>query len=129
MIPTLHLTIFAAHKIPYMKLQKLVKNKILARYSKKDFIQNLKLLKLQGSQQQENYLYENMIMYYSLFFNMDIDYQNDVIKYRDLHQKIKFILIDKLNNDYQCNKEFTTFLIEIIDFGCDYVYAVRKLVS
>lgn len=69
------------------------------------------------------------IMYYTLLFNVSIDYENDVIKYQSIRKELLDLLIYKSNEINNQYFQFISFLIELINYENNYVVGLRRLIS
>ncbi len=110
-----------------MLLQNIIIDKINQYYGKDVFLDNLQLLKLQ-CRDNENRIINDAIFYYTLFFRINIDYERDILQYKEIRKQFRDYLIKKLNqNNHNCNKDFLQFLIDMINYSNKYVKKVRVL--
>lgn len=111
-----------------MPLQDIIISKINNYCGKAIFISKLKDMKFSCNKREQEVL-DYSIMYYTLLFNVSIDYENDVIKYQSIRKELLDLLIYKSNEINNQYFQFISFLIELINYENNYVVGLRRLIS
>lgn len=111
-----------------MPLQNIIISKINEFCGKLIFISTLKELKYSSNKREQEIL-DYTIMYYTLLYNIEMDHETDVIKYRAIRKELLILLIKKDKEQNSHYQDFILFLIELINFGNDYTVGLRKLIS
>lgn len=111
-----------------MPLQDIIIEKINNYCGKTIFINTLKEIKL-CCDTREQQVIDNAMMYYNLMFNIIIDHENDVIRYRSMRQNVLDVLTKKYDDPRCHQNDFILFFIELINYGDTYITGLRRLIS
>ena len=70
------------------------------------------------------YFLDNMIIYYSVLFETDVDMETDCIVYNDILIETIEVLNKKLK---ERNHHLTKFILDILIFNLNFIKSVKKI--
>lgn len=111
-----------------MPLQNIIISKIDDFCGKSTFISNLKDMKYSCNKREQEVL-DYTIMYYTLLYNITIEYEMDVEKHKHLRKELLVILENKLTKSKRQKELFLLFFIDLINFGDDYINGLKRMIS
>ena len=111
-----------------MPLQDIIVSKINDFCGKKIFISTLKEIKYSCNKREQDVL-DYTIIYYTLLYNITIDYEEDVVKYHQIRKELLDLLVKKSKDFNNQHKDFLVFFIDIINFGDEYINGLKRMIS
>jgi len=111
-----------------MPLQNIIITKIDDFCGKSTFITTLKDMKYSCNKREQEVL-DYTIMYYTLLYNITIDYEMDVEKYQHIRKELLVILKNKVTESNREKNSFLLFFIDLIEFGDEYINGLKRMIS